>query len=324
MENNTADEHPILTTAKVRANTRLCREHFALTLQLPALPNAMPGQFVHLCPRSQAESDYNVSANQPSESSHACSPSGGSPMLRRAYSIAGLRRSQSCVEIDLIYRVVGTSTTWLSTLGSGDELSLLGPLGQAFPLNADKKHAWLIAGGVGLPPMLWLADVLSKADHETVAFCGSQSADLLALNLDQANLPSSNAQVATLSAQEFARCGVPVVISTDDGTLGYHGHIGSALLAYAKANPIEANNLVVYTCGPERMMKFVADLCVERGIECYVCMERAMACGTGTCQSCVVSSNDQSAPGGWRYKLCCIDGPVFLADQIIWQSPDAR
>ena len=120
-----------------------------------------------------------------------------------------------------------------------------------------------------------------------------------------------------MTAREFERSGVPVVISTDDGSLGFHGHIGQALTAYAKANPARPNEVVIYTCGPERMMHFVGEWGLSCGIECHVCMERAMACGTGTCQSCVVPvrSDDKQ---GWRYRLCCTDGPVFEAKQILW------
>ena len=107
-------------------------------------------------------------------------------------------------------------------------------------------------------------------------------------------------------------------ISTDDGSLGFHGHIGAALAAYADANPGPTDEIVVYTCGPEIMMRGVADLCDARGIECYACMERSMACGTGLCQSCVVSVHDETAPDGWRYQLCCTDGPIFETTQIKW------
>ncbi|MFQ5473626.1 MAG: dihydroorotate dehydrogenase electron transfer subunit, partial [Dehalococcoidia bacterium] len=76
---------------------------------------------------------------------------------------------------------------------------------------------------------------------------------------------------------------------------------------------------VVYTCGPERMMQFVAGYCADRGIECYACMERSMACGMGTCQSCVVPVRNESDEQGWSYRLCCTEGPVFNAREIIWE-----
>jgi dihydroorotate dehydrogenase electron transfer subunit len=104
-------------------------------------------------------------------------------MLRRAYSIAGFRGRPDSVEIDVIYRVVGKGTRWLQTLKQEEVFSLLGPLGNQFPLHPDKKQAWMVAGGVGLPPMLWLAQALSTHGKEAIAFCGAQSFDLLPLSL---------------------------------------------------------------------------------------------------------------------------------------------
>ena len=136
-----------------------------------------------------------------------------SPMLRRAFSIAGLRRASRGVEIDVIYRVVGTATRWMESRHVGDELSVLGPLGNSFPVSDRKPLAWLVAGGVGLPPMLWLAEVLAAAKREVIAFCGAQTADLLALTLEPDSPPATDAMRATLTAREFGRSGVPVVIS---------------------------------------------------------------------------------------------------------------
>lgn len=218
----------------------------------------------------------------------------------------------------MIYRVVGTATRWLATLKKGDSISVMGPLGRGFPLSESKANAWLIAGGVGLPPLLWFAEALRNSGKKAVAFCGAQSSDLLALQLDPCNPPAVNASRATMSAAEFSEMGAPVVISTDDGSVGYRGHIGAALEAYAQANPPRAEDLVAYTCGPERMMRFVAEFCAKRGIECYVCVERNMACGTGMCQSCIVPVLDQHDSAGWRYRLCCTEGPVFDAARVIW------
>ncbi len=220
--------------------------------------------------------------------------------------------------MDVIYRVVGTATRWLESLGDGDQLSVLGPLGGQFPLHGDKPAAWLVAGGVGLPPMLWLAEALHEAGKRSVALCGAQSADLLPLTIDGRVKPSADGREATLYCREFAQCDTPAVISTDDGSLGFSGHVGAAMTAYHNANPVAREDLVVYACGPERMMHFVAEYCLQRSIQCYVCMERAMACGTGLCQSCVVATHDETDSERWQYRLCCQDGPVFDAASVIW------
>jgi dihydroorotate dehydrogenase electron transfer subunit len=241
-------------------------------------------------------------------------------MLRRAFSIAGLRPNANHTEVDVIYRVVGVATRRMEALRPGDRVSLLGPLGKAFPVHARKSQAWLISGGVGLPPMLWLGEGLQEAGKQVLAFHGSQTADLMALTLKPGAELDSEACRATLSAAEFSKIKTPVVISTDDGSLGFHGHIGAAMAAYHDANPVKHNDLVVYTCGPELMMRFVAEYCIGRGIECHLCMERDMACGTGLCQSCVVAVRPESNLDDWRYELCCRDGPVFEASRVIWDT----
>jgi dihydroorotate dehydrogenase electron transfer subunit len=241
-------------------------------------------------------------------------------MLRRAFSIAGLRRNANHTEVDVIYRVVGVATRRMEALRPGDRVSILGPLGNAFPIHPNKSQAWLISGGVGLPPMLWLAQRLHANGKQAVAFYGSQTADLLALTLEPGAQLDCDARRATLSAVEFSKIETPVVISTDDGSLGFHGRIGAATAAYHTANPAGPEDLVVYTCGPELMMRFVAEYCLERGIECHVCMEREMACGTGLCQSCVVAVRSESNRDDWRYDLCCRDGPVFEASRVIWDT----
>jgi dihydroorotate dehydrogenase electron transfer subunit len=305
-----------LRRAQVIENRQLCREHFLMTVHVEELPQAAPGQFVHLCPVfSQAEHYRTWTWDQMG----APGASSLSPMLRRAFSIAGWRDRVSGIELDVIYRVVGKGTRWMSTLGEGDFVDLLGPLGNRFPIDSKKRDAWLVAGGVGLPPMLWLAEALHKAGKRSIAFCGAQSADLLALTLDPEHAPDETACRATMSAREFARNSTLVVLSTDDGSLGFAGHIGAALSAFARSSEWRADDLVVYTCGPERMMRYVAAFCGDRGIECYVCMERAMACGTGMCQSCVVPVIDEGDAAGWRYQLCCTDGPIFEARRILWE-----
>ena len=306
------DACQVIRVAAVTANEPVCRAHLRLTLRVPELLSARPGQFVHLRPAS----------GEATTGGGDWSATG--PLLRRAFSVAGLRRTADHVLLDVIYRVVGKGTRWLAGLRPGDEASVLGPVGNGFPLDESKPIAWLVAGGVGLPPMLWLAEVARQAGKQVVAFCGAQTRALLPLTVDEDCPPHVEGREATLSVVEFARHEVPVVVSTDDGSYGFPGHVGAALRAYAEANLVPASELVIYTCGPELMMRFVAEHCAVQNIKCYVCMERAMACGTGLCQSCVVPLRDETDAEGWRYALCCREGPVFNANDVIWDDPQAR
>ncbi|MFQ5494585.1 MAG: dihydroorotate dehydrogenase electron transfer subunit [Phycisphaerae bacterium] len=311
----------------VVANAVLCREHYRLTLRFNEWPASVPGQFVHLRPPAETPRPYRMSESTALVDGVSWMQTRHIPMLRRAFSIAGLTRSNAGVEIDVIYRVVGKATRWMASLARDDSVSALGPLGNRFPIHDGKRMAWLVAGGVGLPPMLWLAEVLRESDKQTTALCGARTRDLLPLTFEAARPPAVDAGTETHGCREFGRFDAGVVIATDDGSLGFHGHVGEALVAFQTAVAPAAADLVVYTCGPERMMRYVAEFCAAREIECHVCMERAMACGTGLCQSCVVPINDAASAEGWVYRLCCRDGPVFDGRVIAWepqQAPDTR
>ena len=112
------------------------------------------------------------------------------------------------------------------------------------------------------------------------------------------------------------------VVSTDDGSFGMRGFVTMALERYLEHS--RRPQTVIYTCGPEVMMKRVAAIAMEHGVECQVAVERAMACGMGTCQSCCirVKKADPSLPplagSDWCYRLACTDGPVFRAAELLW------
>lgn len=310
-----------LASAVVTHHQRICREHFRLTVTCANFAEAQPGQFVQLSPEITAPTwrdeagDDGPNSDWPDQSmSLETTPL---PLLPRAFSIGGLRRSGSDCEIDIIYRVVGVATQWMATLRPGHRVSLLGPLGQAFPIFTDKPKAFLVGGGVGVPPLLWLAEVLTKAGIETIACIGATTKDLLPLDHAGHPAPCANANEPRMTSTEFAQAQTPVVISTDDGSFGFSGNVVEAFKAHVIAHAIAPSQTIVYTCGPERMMQAAAQYCEASDLACYVCMERSMACGVGTCQSCVVSVKADS-PTNWRYALCCTEGPVFESSRIIW------
>jgi dihydroorotate dehydrogenase electron transfer subunit len=136
----------------------------------------------------------------------------------------------------------------------------------------------------------------------------------------------SAAGVPVLNAAEFATCGYPTVVTTDDGSLGMRGFVTQALrgflaktIAGSRTPHADRAGMVVFCCGPTAMMKATAALCAELGVRCQVSLEQPMACGMGTCQSCVVRWRPAgTADERWVYKLTCTDGPVFEACEIVW------
>jgi dihydroorotate dehydrogenase electron transfer subunit len=213
------------------------------------------------------------------------------------------------VELDIIHRVVGVGTEWLSGLKLGDSVSVLGTLGNKFELPPPGETAVLVAGGVGIPPMLYLAE---KLKGRALAFCGSTSKDLLPFTLVEA-AETMKAHLPANRVAEFNRYNVQSVVTTDDGSYGYGGYVTQALEKYL--DEVGVAQTTIYTCGPELMMKRVGEIAMGRGIECQIAVERAMACGMGTCQSCCIRVRDGQ---GWRYRLACTDGPVFAASELLW------
>jgi dihydroorotate dehydrogenase electron transfer subunit len=297
----------------VKANQLLCREHYRVTVAVDGFPATEPGQFVQLLCRGvgdamseEVEVDWEPGQIVEGRGQELLSPLA---MLRRPFSLAGRRDGANGVELDVIHRVVGVGTEWLSHLRPGDQVSVLGPLGNRFELPPPGGTGLLVAGGVGIPPMLYLAE---KLNGQAIAFCGATTKDLLPFELTQS---AADPATPAMRVAEFARHQVSAVVTTDDGSYGFRGFVTQALERYLDSTEIDPASFVIYTCGPELMMKRVADIALRRGIACQVAVERAMACGMGTCQSCCIKLK---VGDDWRYRLACTDGPVFAAGDLLW------
>jgi dihydroorotate dehydrogenase electron transfer subunit len=308
-------------TAAVAANIPLCREHYRLVLSLPQFSPTRPGQFIQIQCHGQISDPQ---TNDLRWTAHQWPQAAGGEvrepvaMLRRPFSLAGRRNLPGCVELDIIHRAIGLGSRWLAALKPGDAVNILGPLGNAFELPAPSQTAVLVGGGVGIPPMIYLASQL--AGRPAVALAGAVCRDLLPLTITAE--PARGSCVPTPIVEDFTKYGIPSVVATDDGSCGYGGYVTAALEAYLDNHA--PRHLVVYTCGPEPMMKRVAEIALQRGLDCQVAVERAMACGLGTCQSCCirVKKSDRSQPPligqDWCYRLACTDGPIFPANKLLW------
>ncbi|MFP3938251.1 MAG: hypothetical protein ACLFVW_07900 [Phycisphaerae bacterium] len=303
--------------AEVASNEPLCREHYALRLPVEGFAATIPGQFVQIqCRRPVQPESYRVvdwPEGRPPELSQS-ELTHAQPLLRRPFSLAGRRQNGPTAELEIIYRAIGKGTSWMAKVAQGEQLSVLGPLGNGFGVSDTKSTAVLVGGGVGVPPLLYQAQALASTGKRTFAFIGAGTADLLPLKT-VGNVPSG--PEPTGCVKRLAEIGVQSVVATDDASLGFGGFVGEAFAQWLDSAGTPAEDTVVYSCGPEAMMRTVGDVCITRGIECLLAMERHMACGMGTCQSCIVKIRDDS-PKGWSYKLCCTDGPVFDARDIIW------
>lgn len=332
--------HPASTNrgrfvATVAANLPVCKEHYRLTLRLPAFPPTFPGQFVQLACRN-LDLDYSPETEFNWIDGESLNPGGRElfsivPLLRRPFSLAGrLNLPDGSVELHILYRVVGTGTQWMSQLlPNSDSVHLIGPLGNHFTPPHQGGPAILVGGGVGIPPLLYLASTLTS--HPTVFFAGALNRDLLPITLtDTAPAPTPDSISPLYNVAELAPFGIPSVITTDDGSYAFHGLVTQALEHYLDRFFSKTQNHkphtqpTLYTCGPEPMMKRVAAIAIARNLPCQISVERSMACGMGTCQSCVIRVKKPHpampplAGHDWCFRLACTDGPVFHATDLLW------
>ncbi len=319
-----SDKH--LASGVVIANRGLCREHFELLIRVGNdFPLTSAGQFIQLgCGDEgsieRADTDERaiewIDGRFPTiDGVELRSPQA---FLRRPFSLAGRVDRADGVELSIIHRVVGRGTDWLSRLSVGDRVDLIGPLGNRFTMPFENQPAILVGGGVGIPPMLYLAEVLKTqgCDAGSVAFCGATSRDLLPLTIDD----SQSTSVPSRIIEEFDRHGISSVITTDDGSLGRRGFVTDALADYLD-EMLQQNGTfrpMLYTCGPEGMMQRVADIAARRDLPVQIAVERAMACGMGTCQSCCIRVRAEASNDQWRYALACTEGPVFMGKDLLW------
>jgi len=302
-------------SARVRANDAICTDHYRMVMTVDGFPATAPGQFVQIrCGSDEEAIAPRVLTWRDGELPALSQPEflGERALLRRPFSIAG-RRGDGASEIEIIHCRKGPGTQWLSEARPGVSLSILGPLGNCFSIRPDRSHAVVVGGGVGLPPMLYLAGALREAGQTTTAFVGARSGETVPLALSSDSPPTTDG-TPSLCAAELA---VPTVIATDDGSLGFAGVVTEALDGWLETGGVDPADLTIYACGPEPMMQAVAYVALSAGAACEVSLERYMGCGIGTCQSCVCKLRAETDQG-WAYKLCCTDGPVFNAADVIW------
>lgn len=216
---------------------------------------------------------------------------GLSPLLGRPISILGEDPARS--EIRFLIKAVGEGSRLLHALKPGETVQAIGPLGNHFPLSGwdPQSPVVLVGGGVGVPPMVYLARRLSE-NGAGVIFCqGARSKeDILLLD-------------------ELEEIGVTPHISTDDGSMGHKGLVTELL-----SRELEYQPGAVFACGPEAMLRAVAKLC-RGNVPCYVSLEAAMGCGYGVCLSCVTRVKEAEKVANQRV---CKEGPVFDAEALPW------
>lgn len=249
----------IKMTARVVSQEALASDIYSMWIEAEVIAGeAKPGQFISVYTKDSGK------------------------LLPRPISICEINQASGTLRI--VYRVVGAGTGEFSAYQAGDEIVVMGPLGNGFPLK--EKRAFLIGGGIGIPPMLELAKTLNCEKQMILGY-----RDELFLN------------------EEFAPYG-DVYIATEDGSSGTKGNVLDAV----RVSGLTAD--VIYACGPAPMLRALKAYAAENGIECWLSMEEKMACGIGACLACVCKSKEVDEHTHVHNKRICKDGPVFLAEEV--------
>jgi dihydroorotate dehydrogenase electron transfer subunit len=210
---------------------------------------------------------------------------GGGAFLRRPLSIHRVSPDKS--KISFLFAVVGKGTDWLSSSKHGDVIDILGPLGNGFSLNKLSKEILLVAGGLGIAPLVFLAeDALAKGVHVNLAY-GTASDE----RLDKELLPK----------------GIDLLEFTDDGSCGTKGLVTQCIPDFMETVD------QIFACGPLPMYKGMRKQPNLLGNPVQVSLETRMACGLGVCYGCTIRTRSGQ-------KQVCHDGPVFDMDEVMWDE----
>ncbi len=227
-------------------------------------------------------------ALQPGQFAHVRIPGMEAHILRRPFSVYETFPDEGM--LDILYQVVGFGTEQLARLRPGDALCQIGPVGRPWDPPAPGQSLLAVAGGAGAPATFMLVKEFARRGLPVDVVLGAQTGDAL------------------VTRERYAALlGKDPVCATDDGSFGYAGFATEPASELLRTGSYSR----VITCGPEPLMRKVAEAASSAGATCQVSMERRMACGVGACLSCVVETS-----GGKR--RACVDGPVFDAREVVW------
>lgn len=255
----------IRASVKVLSNKNIAQSTYSLIFESNSeISLTKPGQFINIRIRGEK-----------------------APLFRRPFSIASLSGNSA----EIIYAAIGRGTYYLSNLNTGDYLDIIGPLGSSFKFDTEKSNYLLVGGGVGVPPLLYLADVMNKYEIRPNLLTGFKNSAACFIDKDDKSIS----------------------VATDDGSRGYRGVVTDLLEQHLDESKWDA----VFACGPEPMLSVVSEIANKRDVPCSLAVERVFGCGTGLCLGCIIDSSLKCyTETGNKYMLACKDGPVFDSTNI--------
>ena len=253
-------------TCEILSNEKIAKGIYSMWIKYEDATSVIPGQFVGVYPADR------------------------STLLPRPISICEADTDKGAIR--LVYRVVGKGTDEFSRMSKGDKVDILGILGNGYDLTSveGKSAPVLMAGGIGIPPMLELAKRISAKGVRSSVVLGYRDSE-------------------TFLAEEFERY-ADVYIATDDGSKGFHGNVIDAMSDYKLIPDI------ICACGPMPMLRGVKAYSERTGAPAYISLEERMACGVGACLGCVCKTRETDHHSHVKNARICTDGPVFDAAEV--------
>ena len=275
-------------------NKNISQNYYKISLKVIPPPIPKPGQFYQI----------------------RCSDS-NDPLLRRPFSFHRLVQRGNTLSLEILYRVVGKGTEWLSKRKRGDFLDMIGPFGNFFVIEEHVEHLVLVARGIGIAPLYGLAEEALKKNGRRKIFI----------------LTGARLRERILYEQECKKLG-EVFVYTDDGSKGFHGR-APELLSYLLENNKLPGRSALYACGPAAMLSELAEIARRFALPGQVALEDHLGCGFGACLSCacplkpdlIKKDHYWKKPAlQWsedRSRVCsliCKDGPVYDIHEVDWEE----
>lgn len=280
-----------LEDAEVLRQEAFPAEQFVIEVRAPECASAaLAGQFAHV----------------------TCDPA---VPMRRPLSI--MRADAAAGTLEFLYKIVGDGLRHLAARQPGDRISVLGPIGRPFETHAERSRPLLLGGGVGIPPMVFLAEALTRdrrASWQPLVLMGSEVPFPFPTAPSRLGVPGMPAE-AVFGMPFMEHLDVPSRLTSLQGYEGcYRGYITDLARAWlASLSSAELARVEIFACGPTPMLKASAVLAREFGLPCQVSLEEFMACAVGGCAGCTV---EVATPQGPAMKRVCVDGPVFSAYEV--------
>lgn len=251
---------------------------YLMGLKAPEIAqNTLPGQFIHI---KCSKDNY--------------------PLLRRPLSVHRIEKEKG--EIFILFQAAGEGTKLLAQRTVGDDLDIIGPIGNGFNIYPESKRIMIVGGGMGVAPLLVLCEESIRQGKEVRVLIGALKKELV------------------IREENFKILGAKVDVATDDGSYKHEGLVIDLL-----ERSIEEGWLAdqIFACGPKPMLRKINEIALKVNIDCQVSLEERMACGIGVCLGCVckIKTKDKKEDTvRYEYKRVCVDGPVFGGSEVVWDD----